>query len=389
MNVEKIKSFIVMDILERSLEIQKHGVEIIHLEIGEPDLPTPKKALDRVPEILSKYKMSYTPSLGITSLREAISEYYLKEYGVEVPVKNIVVVPGSSTGMALIISILLDKGGEFIITDPSYPCYPNFILHSGGEVVRINIYKDNNFLPEIDKLRDLVNQKTRGLIIASPSNPCGVLLPQKLVEEILEIGIPTIIDEIYQGIVFGIPKKESSAIKYFSADGNLIISNGFSKYFSMPGWRVGWLVVPDRYIPALQKLLQNIVISTPTLSQMLAEICMRECINELDEYVSIYKKRLETATNFLNNSGLELGYKVNGAFYIYLDLSNFINDSLEFSRKMLEEYSVALTPGLDFGTNRTNKFIRISLTNSEGNILTGLERLLNAIYDYNPSPRSI
>jgi len=116
---------------------------------------------------------------------------------------------------------------------------------------------------------------------------------------------------------------------------------------------------------------------------------MRECINELDEYVSIYKKRLETATNFLNNSGLELGYKVNGAFYIYLDLSNFINDSLEFSRKMLEEYSVALTPGLDFGTNRTNKFIRISLTNSEGNILTGLERLLNAIYDYNPSPRSI
>lgn len=207
------------------------------------------------------------------------------------------------------------------------------------------------------------------------------MLPQKLVEEILEIGIPTIIDEIYQGIVFDIPKKESSAIKYFSPDRNLIISNGFSKYFSMPGWRVGWLVIPNRYILLLQKLLQNTVISTPTLSQMLAEVCMKECINELEGYVGIYKKRLEIATNFLSRLGLELGYKVNGALYIYLDLSNFINDSFEFSKKMLEKYSVALPPGLDFGKNETNKFIRISLTNSEGSIMTGLERLINTLHD--------
>ncbi|MCS7299402.1 MAG: aminotransferase class I/II-fold pyridoxal phosphate-dependent enzyme [Spirochaetia bacterium] len=389
MNIDKVKSFIVMDILEKALEMERYGVDIIHLEIGEPDLPTPQKALEKLPEYLSKYKMGYTPSLGIQQLRESISNYYFREYKVEIPPSNIVITPSSSTGMYLMVSLLLDGGGEFIVFDPSYPCYPNFILHSGGEVVRVNVFKENNFNPDISDLKKVINSRTKGLITSSPSNPTGTLLKDDILEVLLETGLPIIVDEIYQGIVFTKPKSESSVARYFTRDGNLIISNGFSKYFSMPGWRVGWLVLPDRYIPNMQKLLQNIVISTPTPSQVLASICISECIDILDEYTSTYHQRFISAKQYLERFGFSIGYEVEGAFYIYLDMSKYTNDSYEFSKRFLEEYSVAITPGIDFGQNMTNKFVRISLTNRLENILVGLERLINMIYGYHPNPRPV
>lgn len=389
MNIDKVRSFIVMDILEKTVEMERYGVDVIHLEIGEPDLPTPQKALDKLPEYLSKYKMGYTPSLGLQQLRESISNYYSREYKVEIPPSNIVITPSSSTGMYLMVSLLLDNGGEFIIFDPTYPCYPNFILHSGGEVVRVNVFKENNFNPDISDVKRTITSRTRGLITSSPSNPAGTLLKDELVEELLETGLPIIVDEIYQGIVFTKPKSESSVARYFTPDGNLIISNGFSKYFSMPGWRVGWLVLPDRYIPDIQKLLQNIVISTSTPSQILANICINECINELDEYARIYHQRLISAKEYLEKFGFSIGYEVEGAFYLYLDMSKYTDDSYEFSRRFLEEYSVAVTPGVDFGKNMTSKFIRISLTNRVENILVGLERLINMIYGYHPNPRPV
>ena len=389
MNIEKIKSFIVMDILEKTKEMEKYGVDIIHLEIGEPDLPTPHKAIEKLQEYLTKYKMSYTPSFGIEKLRESISKYYSEVYNVEVPASNIIITPGSSTGIYLMISLLLDEGGEFLILDPSYPCYPNFIHHSGGEVKRIKVFKENNFNPTIEDIRKSITQNTKGIILASPGNPTGTLIKHQTVEEILNTNIPIIIDEIYQGIVFTKSPKESSLIRYFSKNGNLIISNGFSKYFAMPGWRVGWLVVPDKYLKNLQKLFQNIVISPATPSQILADICINEFREEFNNYTKIYKDRLTSAKEYLERFGIQLGYEIEGAFYIYLDLSNFTNNSFEFSKRFLEEYSVAITPGIDFGENLTNKFVRIALTNSKENILTGLERLINMLYGYKPNPRPI
>lgn len=387
MKLEEVKSFIVMDILEKASLMESRGIEVIHLEIGEPDLPTPKKALENISDLL-KYKMGYTHSLGITQLRESISRYYHEEYGVEISPYNVVITPGTSTGMYLLLSILLDKGGEITILDPSYPCYKNFIKHLGGEIKKVNVFKENNFRPEISEIKKAL-EDSKGFITSSPSNPTGVILNKELLETLLEIGKPIIIDEIYQGIVFKENKKELSAIRYFKKDGNLIISNGFSKYFAMPGWRVGWLVLPDEYIPKIQKLLQNIVISTSTLSQLVATVCISECKNELEEYINIYKKRLLSAKRFLESKGIEIGYEIEGAFYIFLDISKFSRDSYEVSKKLLEEYLVAVTPGIDFGENKTNNFIRISLTNSEENILLGLERLINMFYDYHPSPKSI
>lgn len=389
MRIEKIKSFIVMDILEKTKEMEKYGVDIIHLEIGEPDLPTPHKAIEKLQEYLTKYKMSYTPSFGIEKLRESVSKYYSEVYNVEVPASNIIITPGSSTGIYLMISLLLDEGGEFLILDPSYPCYPNFIHHSGGEVKRIKVFKENNFNPTIEDIRKSITQNTKGIIFASPGNPTGTLIKHQIVEEILNTNIPIIIDEIYQGIVFTKSPKESSLIRYFSKNGNLIISNGFSKYFAMPGWRVGWLVVPDKYLKNLQKLFQNIVISPATPSQILADICINEFREEFNNYTKIYKDRLTSAKEYLERFGIQLGYEIEGAFYIYLDLSNFTNNSFEFSKRFLEEYSVAITPGIDFGENLTNKFVRIALTNSKENILTGLERLINMLYGYKPNPRPI
>ncbi|MGC8964078.1 MAG: pyridoxal phosphate-dependent aminotransferase [Brevinematia bacterium] len=387
MNIEEVKSFIVMDILERASFMESQGLEIIHLEIGEPDLPTPKKALERISEFLN-YKMGYTHSLGLMQLRESISKYYYDEYDVEISPSNIVITPGTSVGMYLLLSILLDKGGEIAILDPSYPCYKNFIKHLGGEIRRINVFKENNFLPEVNELKNAL-KNSKGFITSSPSNPTGVILNKELIESLLETGTAIIIDEIYQGIVFKENKKELSSIRYFKKDGNLIISNGFSKYFAMPGWRVGWLVLPDEYIHKIQKLLQNIVISTSTLSQLVASVCINECRSELEGYVNIYKERLTIAKTFLESRGLKIGYEIEGSFYIFLDISKFSKNSYEISKKLLEEYLVAITPGIDFGENKTDSFVRISLTNSKENILLGLERLINMFHDYYPSPRSI
>lgn len=389
MNIDKVKSFIVMDILEKTYEMEKYGVEVIHLEIGEPDLPTPQKAIEKLPEYLFKYKMSYTPSLGLQKLRESISKYYLEKYKSNIPPSNIIITPGSSIGIYLIISLLLDEGGKFIIFDPTYPCYKNFILHSGGTPTKVNVFKENNFNPEINEIKNSITKDTKGIITASPSNPTGTLLKKEILEEILNLNIPIIVDEIYQGIVFTKPKEESSLARYFSRNGNLIISNGFSKYFSMPGWRVGWLVVPDRYIQPLQKLLQNIVISPPTPSQILADIVINESIEELDNYTKIYHDRLVSVKEYLEKMGFSIGYEIEGAFYIFLDLSKYTNDSFTISKKLLEEYSVAVTPGIDFGENKTNRFIRIALTNKKENILLGIERLINMLYGYHPNPRPV
>ncbi|MCX8029566.1 MAG: aminotransferase class I/II-fold pyridoxal phosphate-dependent enzyme [Brevinematales bacterium] len=389
MNIDRVKSFIVMDILEKSVEMEKQGVEVIHLEIGEPDLPLPQKATAKLYEYLSNYKMGYTPSLGLYKLRESISRYYLNEYGVDISPSNIVITPGSSIGIYLMISVLLDNGGDFVIFDPSYPCYSNFITHLGGSIVRVNVYRENNFNPTIGDIDNVISRSTKGFIVASPSNPAGVLLREEILVHILDSGIPLIVDEIYQGIVFSKPKKNSSVASYFSRNGNLIISNGFSKYFCMPGWRVGWLVVPDRYLQSLQKLLQNVVISTSTPSQILADICINECIQEFDEYTKIYYDRLLSAKEYIEKFGFSIGYEIDGAFYIYLDLSKYTKDSYEFSKRFLYEYSVAITPGVDFGENKTNQYVRIALTNRKENILVGLERLINMIYGYHPNPRPV
>ncbi|MFN4245708.1 MAG: pyridoxal phosphate-dependent aminotransferase [Brevinematia bacterium] len=389
MNIDKIKSFMVMDILERTKEMENNGVEIIHLEIGEPDLPTPPEAIEKLNEYLSKYRMSYTHSLGIQTLRESISKYYFEEYKTQVSPSNIVITPGSSIGMQLVISLLLEETGDFITFDPSYPCYPNFIRYFNGNVVKINIFKENNFNPELKDITSSITKRTKGIIFSSPSNPTGVLIKDEIVEELLNRNVPVIVDEIYQGIVFNREKHESSIIKYFSRDGNLIISNGFSKYFAMPGWRIGWLVLPDRFVKNIQKLLQNIVISTPTPSQILANICINEFRKIFENYVKIYKERLEKAKNYLSKFGFSVGYEIEGGFYIFLDLSKYTNNSYELSKKLLEEYLVAVTPGIDFGENKTDQFIRISLTNDEKNILTGLERLINMLYSYHPNPRPV
>ena len=389
MNIDKITSFTVMDILEKAKEMEKQGIDVIHLEIGEPDLPVPTNAIEKLKEYLSIYRIGYSHSLGIQELRESISKYYFEEYKVEVPTSNIIITPGSSTGIYLIISILLEEGGEFITLDPSYPCYPNFILHSNGKVIRINVFKENNFNPEMKEVKSSITKNTKGIIFASPSNPTGTLIKKEIIEELLNMEIPIIVDEIYQGIVFSKSKYESSTVKYFKKDGNLIISNGFSKYFAMSGWRIGWILLPDRFIKNFQKLLQNIVISTSLPSQILANICINYFRNDFESYVKIYEERLNLAKDYLNKFGFSLGYEIEGGFYIFLDLSNYTNNSYEVCKKLLEEYAVAITPGTDFGKNKTNKFVRISLTNRKENILLGLERLINMIYSYHPNPRPI
>ncbi len=388
MNIDKVKSFIVMDILEEAKEMERYSLEVIHLEIGEPDFPTPKIVREKLPEFLNKYKLGYTPSLGLLSLRESISKFYYDRYRTEVSPENIVIVPGSSTGIYLMINLLLDQPGDFITLDPSYPCYPNFIFSSGGNTIRVNVYKEKGFKPEISDIKSLLTHNTKGIIYASPSNPTGVIM-KKETQEIVNLGIPVIVDEIYQGIVFKENKYETSVIEYFSKDGNLIISNGFSKYFSMPGWRIGWLVVPDRYINTLQRMLQNIVISTNTISQIAAEIAINEAIDELDRNVEEYRKRLNFAKNIIEKFGMKIGYEIEGAFYIYLDVSNYSTDSFELCKRFLKDYLVAITPGIDFGLNKTNQFVRFSLTNTLPNIELGLERFINMLYGYMPNPRPV
>lgn len=366
---QEIAPFFVMDVLERAKEIEARGNSVIHFEIGEPDLPTPTLICAAAIESLKCGDTKYTPSLGIPELREAISEDYKSTYGVDISPSRIVVTMGSSPALFLAMASLLDPGDEVIITDPHYACYPQIIRIAGGVAKPARIYEEEGFQIDIKRIRRAISKNTKAIIINSPSNPTGVVLEPQIMREISDLGLYVISDEIYHGLVY---EGEARTIYEFSDKAFMI--NGFSKLYSMTGWRLGYFIAPEDFIRPIQKLQQNLFISPNSFVQRAGISALKASKTEVKEMVKIFAKRRKRIIEGLR----ELGFKVNsepkGAFYVFVNAKRLGDNSYDLAFDILERAHVAITPGIDFGYGGEG-YLRFSYATSIESIGEGIERL--------------
>lgn len=367
---EEIRPFIVMEVLERALLLEREGRSIVHLEVGEPDFPTPPRIVRAAIEALGRGETHYTDSRGIAELRSTIARYYSRRYGVRVPEERVLVTGGVSPALLLSLSILLDEpGGEVIMSDPAYACYPNFVRYLGGTVARVPTDAGNGFQLTAEEVRAAMTPRSRAVIVNSPSNPTGTLMGKADLEKICALGLPVISDEIYHGLVYG--EREHSALEF---TGEAFVLNGFSKLFAMTGWRLGYIIAPERHMRRLQILQQNLFISPNPFVQRGGIVALREDHPEVEEMRSEYDARRKFLLRELPRLGLRFTVEPRGAFYFLVDASHVDRNSLRLAFDILERAGVAVTPGIDFG-NRSEGHLRISYANSLANIAEGMKRL--------------
>lgn len=370
----EIQPFIVMEILERAQELERQGESIIHLEVGEPDFETPECIRKRAVDAVRKGVTHYTHSLGTYSLRCEIAKYYNEKYklGVEVKPENVIVTSGTSPAMLLIFGAILDRGDEVIISNPHYPCYPNFIRFVGGKPKFVFVREEEGFQLNPEKVRKAITKKTKAILINSPANPTGNLLSSEWMEEIASFGIPVISDEIYHGLVY---EGEARSILEFAGKGrDLIVLNGFSKLFAMTGWRLGYIIAIEDLVRPIQKMIQNFFISPNAFVQEAAIAALNECEKETEQMRKIYDERRKFMIKRLREIGFGITVEPTGAFYVFANAKKFTNDSYRYAFEILEKAKVGVTPGIDFGPGGEG-YIRFSYANSLENIKEGLARI--------------
>ncbi len=364
-----IPSFIVMDVMERALELQKQGHHIIHLEIGEPDFPTPECICQAGIEALRKGYTHYTHSLGMLELREAICQYYRTKYGVKIHPDQILITSGTSPALFLIFASLLDPGEQIIMSDPHYPCYPNYVRFLGGEPIFIKVHEADGFQLDARQIKKRLGPRVKAVLINSPSNPTGTLLSRERMEGISELGCPIISDEIYHGLVYG--EKEHCILEFTD---NAFVLNGFSKLFAMTGWRLGYVIAPTQFIRPLQKLQQNFFISASSISQWAAISALQQARSDVEKMRDIYNERRMFLVARLKELGFGLATEPKGAFYVFANAKHLCSNSYELAFDILEKAHVGVAPGIDFGDNGEG-YLRFSYANSLENLKEGIKRL--------------
>ena len=361
----KIPPFYALEVLREANALESRGVKVIHLETGEPGSRLPNIIAKAANDALKNKKLGYTESLGLPELRMRIANHYLKYYGIKIPYQRIVITTGSSAGLLLSIIAAFNVGDKIAICEPGYPAYRNMVKSLGVEIVTIPTNIENGFQLNVSLLEKL-DTKINGLIVASPANPTGSMLENKEVRNIAnwctDNEVQIISDEIYHGITY-----DNKANSFLEFNPNTIVTNGFSKYFAMTGWRIGWLVLPDELTITIEKLLQNLYISAPTISQY-AALKAFDCSNELEQNILTYKINRDILYNSLKNSGFGKICNPNGAFYLYAHLGQLSKSSEDFCKKMLEEAHVAATPGIDFDKSKGCEYVRFSYAGETKNI---------------------
>jgi aspartate/methionine/tyrosine aminotransferase len=367
-----IPPFIAMDVLREANRREAEGEDVLHLEVGQPGTPAPRPVLEAVRDALETNLIGYTDALGIPDLRQAIVGHYQRTYGLEPARDRVVVTTGSSGGFLLSFLGAFDAGDRVALAAPGYPAYRNILSALGIEPVLLECGPEQRFQPTVDLLQ--AAGPVDGLIVASPSNPAGTMVDRAhltaLVDYCAAEGVRLISDEIYHGITYG--ERGVSALELTD---DAIVINSFSKYFSMTGWRLGWMVLPEDLLRPVECLGQNLYISAPTLSQI-AGAAVLGCYDELDGYVRAYARNREILLDRLPKAGFDRLAPVDGAFYIYADVGHMTNDSEEFCRAMLAQIGVAATPGTDFDPFRGSRYVRFSFAAKTADIEAAAERLI-------------
>jgi len=366
---QKIPPFIVMEVLERAHELERAGRHIIHLEIGEPDFPTPDCICQGAMEAIRAGKTHYTHSLGIIELREAICRHYWEKYGVKVEPDQIVVTSGTSPALFMIFSALLEAGDEIIISDPHYPCYPNFAEFIKATPVFVDVFEEDGFQFRPEEIKGAITGRCKAILVNSPSNPTGNLLPPDRMAQIAGLGPHIISDEIYHGLVYG--DKEHSILEFTD---RAFVLNGFSKAYAMTGWRLGYVIAPKEFVRPLQKIQQNFFISAGSVAQWAGVAALEKAEADVEHMRGVYNERRVYMIQRLRGLGFGLKREPSGAFYMLVNARHLATRSYDLAFEILEKAGVGVSPGIDFGRNAEG-YLRFSYANSLENIREGLDRI--------------
>ncbi len=372
-----IEPFQVMDLLARARSLEAQGRSIVHMEIGEPDFPTAGPIVEAGCRALRAGHTHYTPAAGLPALREAIAADYARRHGVAIDARRILVTPGASGALQLILAALVDPGRRVLMADPGYPCNRHFVRLFDGVAASVPVDASTGYQLTPERVERHWTPGTVAVLLASPANPTGTVIGRAQLEGIRAVaerrGGALIVDEIYHGLVYGEPA--SSAVGA-DEDADVFIVNSFSKYFGMTGWRVGWLVSPPRWVRELDKLAQNLFLAASTPAQYAALAALEPATTAiLEARRDEFRERRDYLLPALREIGFRIPVVPQGAFYLYADCAAFTTDSDAFARALLEEAGVAVTPGRDFGTNAPERHLRFAYTTALDRLEEGVERI--------------
>jgi aspartate/methionine/tyrosine aminotransferase len=373
--VAEIAPFHVMEVQTAARALEAAGRTVVHMEIGEPDFPTPAPVIAAAQSAIAAGDLYYTSALGLPSLREAIARHYHDHYGVDVSPERIVVTAGSSAALLLVLALLVNRDDRILLADPNYPCNRHFVRVLEGEPVGIPVGPETSYQLTASLIADRWDARTRGVLIASPSNPTGTCVPrdemQRIANAVAQRGGQLIVDEIYLGLTYG---SSPRSVLEFAHDAFVISS--FSKYFNMTGWRLGWLVAPEHHVRDIEKLAQNLYISPASPSQRAALACFApETLAILEARRQAFERRRDFLVPALRDLGFRIPVMPTGGFFVYADVSDLTDDSERFCRDVLEGSGVAVTPGVDFGVHRASQHVRLAYTIDDAKLADGIDRL--------------
>ncbi|HXZ55650.1 MAG TPA: pyridoxal phosphate-dependent aminotransferase [Burkholderiales bacterium] len=374
-----IEPFHVMDVQNRAHELEATGRRIVHMEIGQPDFAAPPLVADAAVEAIRTRRLGYTDSLGLPQLREAISAHYRERLGASVPASRIVITAGASGAFLLTLGALVNPGDEILMPDPCYPCNRHFVRLFEGRPKAVAVDADRRYQLTAADVRANWSEATRGVLLASPSNPTGTSIPREelraIVELVRRLGGFVVVDEIYQGLVYD---GEASTALDFADD--VFVVNSFSKYFCMTGWRLGWIVAPESHVREIVKLAQNAFICPSAPAQYAALAAFRaETLDVLEKRRGEFRKRRDFMVPALRALGFRIPLMPEGAFYIYAGCEEFSRDSSRFALDLLDQAGVAITPGLDFGSNAPERHVRFAYTRALEDLREGVDSIARVL----------
>ena len=367
--MQGVEPFLAVEIGDRAQALERQGIDVVHLEFGEPDFDTPPVIREAAEKALKDGRTRYVETLGILPLREAIAEHYATTYGVTVDPGQILVTPGTSPAMLLLFGQLLHPGDEVVLSDPYYACYPNFIRYADGVPVCVTVSEDDGFQLRPEAIRGVMGPRTRAIVINSPANPTGGVLSAERLDGIAGLGPTVVSDEIYHGLNYA--GRDRSILEFTD---RAFVLNGFSKAFAMTGWRLGYVIAPREAVRPLQKAFGNFFIATNEFVQWAGVAALREAVEDTHRFRALFDQRRRAMVAWLRAIGLGVRAEPMGAFYVLADARRFARDSTAFAFEILERCHVAVTPGAAFGANAEG-YLRFSYAASLERIEEGLGRL--------------
>ena len=377
--LSKVNPFRVMTVMARAQYLESQGRRIVHMEVGEPDFSSAQPIIDAGKRALDDGLTQYTAATGLSELRECLSVHYRESYNVEVDANRILITPGASGGLNLLANLLVRAGDGVLLSDPAYPCVRNFIHMMSAQPQLIPVGVEQNFQPTLEQLNEYCTDNTSGLWLASPSNPTGTILERSKLKAACNWAASRqkhlLVDEIYHGLHY-----VDDLPSVLELDQSAFVVNSFSKYFGMTGWRLGWIVVPQEHVEMATILAQNMYISASSISQYAALAAFTpEAKLIFEERREAFRHRRDFLAGALKSMGFLLSDNIQGAFYVYADISKFSDDCEIFCQNMLEDHGIALTPGTDFGDFESKRHVRIAFTTDMDSLELGVRRLQNAL----------